>query len=295
VHGLRSMAREMCGSITHRLNSNPGLQTGARQPNHYAGYVDGADLTDRVAIVTGASRGIGRAIAVEVFSRGATLVLSSRKRTDLELVAQEINAVHPARALAIAAHMGKLDQLQALVDETMRRFGHIDILINNAGTNPHFGPLLSSDLSAWDKTIEVNFMGALNLTRIVAKSWMSEHGGVIVNVASVAGLKPTLGLGLYGISKAMLIALTAELSHELAGERIRVNAVAPGVIQTRFAEALWGNPVILDRVLRETPLGRLGTVEEVAHTVAFLASDAASYINGEVIVIDGGGIAGWLS
>jgi NAD(P)-dependent dehydrogenase (short-subunit alcohol dehydrogenase family) len=253
------------------------------------------DLTDRVAIVTGASRGIGRAVAIELISRGATTVLASRNQADLDQVAREINALGGDRAVAIAAHIGKVDQLQALVDETIRRFGHIDILVNNAATSPHFGPTLDADLVAWDKTIKINVLGAFSLISLVVKAWMANHGGTIVNVASVAGFKPSLGLGVYGVSKAMLIALTRELSHELAPQHIRVNAVAPSVIQTRFAEALWGNPVILDQVLRDTPLARLGTVEEVAKTVAFLVSDSASYITGETIAIDGGTTAGHTS
>lgn len=253
------------------------------------------DLTDRVAIVTGASRGIGRAVAIELINRGATAVLTSRNQADLELVAREINGSSGDRAIAIAAHTGKVDQLEALVDETMRRFGRIDILVNNAATSPHFGPILDADLKAWDKTIEVNLLGAFNLIKLVVKTWMADHGGAIVNVASIAGFKPSLGLGVYGVSKAMLIALTTELAHELAPQHIRVNAVAPSVIQTRFAQALWGNPVILDQVLRDTPLARLGTAEEVAGTVAFLVSDSASYITGETIAIDGGTTASHIS
>jgi NAD(P)-dependent dehydrogenase (short-subunit alcohol dehydrogenase family) len=170
----------------------------------------------------------------------------------------------------------------------MERFAHIDILVNNAATNPYFGPVLGAELSAWDKTFEVNLRGIFVLTKLVYEAWMETHGGTVVNVASIGGIRPGLGLGVYNITKAGVIMLTRQLAREVGG-KVRVNAVAPGLIKTRFAEALWGNEEILDRVLASNPMGRIGLPEEVASAVAFLASDAASYINGEVLVIDGGG------
>jgi len=246
------------------------------------------DLSGRVALVTGASRGIGSAIAHALAEQGAQVVLSSRKQSDLDEEAARINAEHPEAATAIAAHSGRPEDLERLVNEVMKRFSRVDILVNNAATNPYFGPVMGAELGAWDKTFEVNVRGMFILTKLVYEASMETHGGSVVNVASVGGLRPGLGLGVYNITKAAVIMFTRQLAKEIGG-KVRVNAVAPGLIKTRFAEALWGNEAILDRVLTANPMGRIGVPEEVASAVAFLASDAASYINGEVIVIDGGG------
>ena len=244
---------------------------------------------NRVALVTGASRGIGAAIADKLAAEGATVVLSSRKQADLDAAAEDINSRHPQRATAIVAHAGHPDELERLVAEMMERFGRIDILVNNAATNPHFGPVLDADLGLWDKTFEVNLRGVFALTKAVVRAHMEAHGGAIVNVASVGGIRPAFGLGIYNVTKAALIMLTQQLAKELGPRGIRVNAVAPGVIKTRFAQVLYETPEIRDRILQANPLGRIGSPEEVADAVAFLASDAAGYINGEVLVIDGGG------
>ena len=246
------------------------------------------DLTGRVALITGASRGIGSAIATALVEQGAQVVLSSRKQADLDEEAARINALYPERATAIAAHAGKPEDLERLVNAVMQSHGHIDILVNNAATNPYFGPVLAAELPAWDKTFEVNLRGVFVLTKLVYEAWMESHGGVVVNVASVGGIRPGLGLGVYNVSKAGVIMLTKQLAREL-GSNVRVNAVAVGLIKTRFAEALWGNEAILDRVLASNPMGRIGLPDEVAGVVAFLVSDAASYVNGQAIVIDGGG------
>ncbi len=246
------------------------------------------DLSGRVALVTGASRGIGSAIAEILAEHGAQVVLSSRKQADLDTEAERINALYPEKAVAIAAHAGKQDDLERLVQQAMERFSRIDILINNAATNPYFGPVLGAELSAWDKTFEVNLRGIFVLTQQVYRASMEAHGGAIVNIASIGGIRPGLGLGVYNVSKAAVIMLTRQLARELGGQ-VRVNAVAPGLVKTRFAEALWGNQEILDRVLAQNPMGRIGVPSEVAAAVLFLASDAASYVNGEVLVVDGGG------
>jgi NAD(P)-dependent dehydrogenase (short-subunit alcohol dehydrogenase family) len=243
----------------------------------------------RVALVTGASRGIGAAIAEKLAAGGAQVVLSSRKQEDLDAEAERINAEHPGRATAIAAHAGHPDELERLVNDTMRRCGRIDILVNNAATNPHFGAVLDADLGLWDKTFEVNLRGVFALTKAVVNAHMERSGGSIVNVASVGGITPAFGLGIYNVTKAGLIMLTKQLAKELGGRGIRVNAVAPGVVKTRFAQVLTDTPEIRDRVLERNPLKRFGTTQEVANAVAFLASDEASYITGEVLVIDGGG------
>jgi NAD(P)-dependent dehydrogenase (short-subunit alcohol dehydrogenase family) len=246
------------------------------------------DLSGRVALVTGASRGIGSAIAEILAEHGAQVVLSSRKQADLDTEADRINALYPEKAVAMAAHAGKPEDLERLVQQVMERFSRIDILINNAATNPYFGPVLGAELSAWDKTFEVNLRGIFVLTQQVYRVSMEAHGGAIVNIASIGGIRPGIGLGVYNVSKAAVIMLTRQLARELGGQ-VRVNAVAPGLVKTRFAEALWGNQEILDRVLAQNPMGRIGVPSEVAAAVLFLASDAASYVNGEVLVVDGGG------
>jgi NAD(P)-dependent dehydrogenase (short-subunit alcohol dehydrogenase family) len=246
------------------------------------------DLSGRVALVTGASRGIGSAIATALAEQGAQVVLSSRKQADLDEEAARINALYPEQATAIAAHAGRPEELERLVKSVIERFSRIDILVNNAATNPYFGPVLGAELSAWDKTFEVNLRGVFILTKLVYEASMETHGGAVVNIASVGGLRPGVGLGVYNITKAGVIMLTRQLARELGG-KVRVNAIAPGLVKTRFAEALWGNEAILDRVLASNPMGRIGLPDEIAGAVVFLASDAASYINGDVIVIDGGG------
>jgi NAD(P)-dependent dehydrogenase (short-subunit alcohol dehydrogenase family) len=246
------------------------------------------DLSGKVALVTGASRGIGSATAHTLAEAGAHVVLSSRKQADLDAEAERINQAFPGRASAVAAHAGREEDLGRLVSAVMERHGRIDILVNNAGTNPYMGPLMDAELSAWDKTFEVNVRGIFILTQLVYRAWMGEHGGSIVNVASTGGLRPGLGLGVYRISKAAVVFMTRQLAREIGGN-VRVNAVAPGLIKTRFAEALWANEEVLERILAPNPMGRIGTVDEVANAVLFLASDAATYVNGEVMVVDGGG------
>src|SRR5712692_3323834 len=225
------------------------------------------DLTGRVALVTGASRGIGSATAEALAEQGAIVVLSSRKQADLDDEANRINTRFPDRATGIAAHAGRQEDLERLVEDVMKRFSRIDILVNNAATNPYFGPIIDAELPAWDKTFEVNLRGIFILTKLVYAASMKQHGGAIVNVSSIGGLRPGIGLGVYNITKA----------------------VAPGLIKTRFAEGLWSNEALLDRVISSNPMGRIGVPDEIAGAIVFLVSDAASYVNGEVLVIDGGG------
>jgi NAD(P)-dependent dehydrogenase (short-subunit alcohol dehydrogenase family) len=245
------------------------------------------DLSGRVAIITGASRGIGRAIALAFAKAGARVALASRKAEGLEEVAREIEA-GGGNALAVATHVGQEDAVEALIERTVEAFGGIDILVNNAGTNPHFGPVLTATTAQWDKILEVNLRSAFLLIQRALPHLEARGGGKIINMASVAGLHPSLGMGIYGISKAGLIMLTHVLARELGPQHIQVNAIAPGVIKTRLSSALWESPDLAEALTRSTPLGRLGDVDDVVGAALYLASSLSDYVTGEVLVVDGG-------
>jgi NAD(P)-dependent dehydrogenase (short-subunit alcohol dehydrogenase family) len=245
------------------------------------------DLSGRVAVVTGASRGIGEAIAVGLAAAGARLVLASRKLEGVEAVAELIRA-EGGEAVAVAAHTGRPADVQALAERAREAFGGVDILVNNAATNPHFGPLLEAEESHWDKTFEVNVKGYVHAIRACVPLMRERGGGAIVNVASVAGMVPHGGLGVYGVTKAAVIMLTKTLAVELARDGIRVNAIAPGLIQTRFSEALWATPERQERALRSIPQRRLGQPDDLVGAVLYLAGDASRFTTGAVLVIDGG-------
>jgi NAD(P)-dependent dehydrogenase (short-subunit alcohol dehydrogenase family) len=251
-----------------------------------AGTVD-PEWAGKVALVTGASRGIGFATAKRLVELGALVVLTSRKQTDLDTAAAELNAQGPGRAIAIASHGGRLEDVERLVQGAISAFGTIDVLVNNAATSAHYGNTLDADVAAWDKTFEVNVRGPFLLIRSVVNTAMRE-GGAIVNVASVGGIHPVRGLSVYNVTKAALLHLTRQLALELGPVGIRVNAVAPGLIRTRFAEVLWKDEELHARHQRINPLGRIGEPEEVAEAIMFLASSASSYVNGHVLVVDGG-------
>jgi NAD(P)-dependent dehydrogenase (short-subunit alcohol dehydrogenase family) len=245
------------------------------------------DLTDRVAIITGGSRGIGRAIALAFAEAGAKVVVASRKQDGVDAVAAEIES-RGGTALAIATHMGQEEAVAALVEQTVETFGGVDIAINNAATNPHFGSMLSATAALWDKILEVNLRGAFFLCQQVAPIMEQRGGGVIINMVSTAGIRPSIGLGIYSISKAGLMMMTKVLAMELGPANIRVNAIAPGVIKTQFSRALWESDAIAQAVLNATPLGRLGEPEDIVGAALFLASPLSDYVNGEILVIDGG-------
>ena len=244
-------------------------------------------LEGKVAIVTGASKGIGAAIAVAFARAGARTVISSRKQEALEEVVATIHA-DGGEALAVAAHMGEPEQVQALVDRTIAEWGRVDIAVNNAATNPHFGPLLTADEGQIDKIIDVNLKGYLRLCKAVEPSMRANGGGKIINIASIAGLSPSMNMGAYSISKAGVLMLTQVLATELGEANIQVNALAPGLIKTKFSRALWENEKLVKRVQARNPLGRLGEVDDIVGAALFLATPASDYITGEVIVIDGG-------
>ncbi|MBI5487678.1 MAG: glucose 1-dehydrogenase [Deltaproteobacteria bacterium] len=246
------------------------------------------ELRGKVVVVTGASRGIGRELALGFARAGASLVLASRKAAALESVAAEVRALG-ARAEVVPTHVGKADEARRLIAATVEKFGRIDVLVNNAATNPVFGPTVTADEAVWDKIFEVNVRGPFVLCRAAAEKMVAQGGGAIVNIASVAGIRPMMGLGIYGVSKAALIHLTKTLARELA-PTIRVNAVAPGLVQTDFSRALLDDPDVRKIALGDVPLARPAAPAEIVDAVLFLACDASRYVTGEVVVVDGGKI-----
>jgi NAD(P)-dependent dehydrogenase (short-subunit alcohol dehydrogenase family) len=240
-------------------------------------------LKDRVAIVTGASRGIGLAIATELARQGAKVCVTARNAEHLTTAVAGIGG--PDAAIAVPGKADDADHQAEAVARTIEAFGRLDFLVNNTGINPVYGPVADVDPAAAAKILAVNVLAPLAWTRRARDAWMGSHGGSVVNVASIAGLHPSPGIGLYGVSKAALIRLTTELAVELAPS-IRVNAVAPAVVKTKFATALYEGRE--EEVSAAYPLKRLGVPDDIAAAVAFLLSDEASWITGQTLVLDGG-------
>jgi NAD(P)-dependent dehydrogenase (short-subunit alcohol dehydrogenase family) len=243
-------------------------------------------LSGKVALVTGGSRGIGRAIAVGLAKFGADVAVTSRKLPDLEEVAKEIKGLG-RRSMAVATHVGRVEEIGNLVPKVKDEFGRIDILVNNAGTNPTMNSAIDIEERAWDSIMNLNLKGLFFLGQAVARVMKEQGGGKIINVASVAGITPDI-LPVYSISKAGVIMATKVMAQQWAQYSIRVNAIAPGLTKTRFSEALWSNPDIEKAVMERSPLRRVGEPDEMVGAVVFLASDASSYVTGHVLVVDGG-------
>ena len=242
-------------------------------------------LDGKVALVTGASKGIGKAIAQVFAENGAKVMLSSRKQDQLEAAAAEIDG----ETAVFAAHAGKTEDGEAAIDATIERFGSLDILVNNAATNPYFGRAIDIDLSRYDKTFEVNLRGAFAWTQLAWTRWMREHGGNVVNLASIGGMTYGGGIGIYDTTKAALIHLTKHLATEM-GPQVRVNAIAPGLVKTDFAKALWEPSG--GEIAKLWPLKRLGEPVDIANAAMYLASDLSSWVTGHVLVVDGGAVLG---
>lgn len=249
------------------------------------------ELTGKVALITGASRGIGLAIAKSYAASGACVVISSRKQDALDQAAAEIHAMG-AEATPFAAHTGDPEAINKLVDKTIETYGGVDILVNNAAINPHFGPILSAEESHWDKTLDVNIKGYIRTAKACVENMKSRGGGKIINLTSINGLQAQPGLGVYSVTKAGVIMLTQVLALELATENIQVNAIAPGLIKTKFSRVLWDTPQIYQSAINHIPQGRIGQPEEVTGIAIYLASQASDFTTGAVFVVDGGQLAG---
>ncbi len=243
------------------------------------------DLSNKVALITGGSRGIGEAIAHAYAQHGAKVVVASRKIDNVQSVADAINAAG-GHAIAIACHTGDRAQIKAMIARTVTEFGGLDIVVNNAATNPHFGSLLSATDEQWDKTFQVNVKGYFAVIQEAAPYFIKQGHGKIINMASVAGISPGQMMGIYSASKAAVIMMTKSLAQELATQGIQVNAIAPGVIETKFSTALWSNAHLTATVNRKA--GRIGQPNDLAGTALFLASSASDYVTGTVIIVDGG-------
>ena len=242
------------------------------------------DLTGKVAIVTGASRGIGRAIA-EIFSReGARVVICGRKQETLDKVAREIGS----NVKAVACHVGRADQIENMIAVTAEEFGPVDILVNNAATNISFGPCLEIDEAQFDKMIDINLKSAFRLVKAIAPGMCARGSGSIINIASIAGIRPQRHSLLYSMTKAALIMMTQSYALELGPKGVRVNAIAPGLIQTALSEHYWKGEAQRDAVLAKQPIQRLGQPSDVAQLALLLASEKGSYITGQTLVVDGG-------
>lgn len=245
------------------------------------------DLSGRVALVTGASRGIGESIARLLAQHGASVIVSSRKIDDCNTVAESIVA-DGYKAEAMACHVGDMDQIQAIFQAIKDKHGKLDILVNNAAANPYFGDILDTDLGAFNKTVDVNIRGYFFMSVEAGKMMRDNGGGAIVNTASVNALQPGPFQGIYSISKAAVVNMTKAFAKECAGHNIRCNALLPGLTKTKFAGALFTHDEIYQKAIENIPMQRHADPDEMAGTVLYLVSDASSYTTGECIVVDGG-------
>ena len=244
-------------------------------------------LDGKVALITGASKGIGEAMARGLAEFGAKVVVSSRKQEAVDAVAEAFRA-DGLEATGIAANMGNIEQAHALVDKTVAAYGGLDIIINNAAANPVFGPIQQTEERTFDKIIDVNLKGPFELCKKAYPILKERGGGSIINISSIGGLTPESGIGIYSVSKAGINNLTMVMAQDWGADNIRVNAICPGLIKTKFSEALWNNEAILKRFLQHIPLKRAGTADDIAGLAVYLASDAAAYCTGGVYMIDGG-------
>jgi NAD(P)-dependent dehydrogenase (short-subunit alcohol dehydrogenase family) len=244
-------------------------------------------LDGKVAVLTGASKGIGRAIAEEYAKAGAKVAISSRKMDAVETVAEGINS-SGGEAMAFEAHVGYPDQLESMVDAVAKAWGTVDIAVNNAATNVHFGPLLTADEGQIEKNFDINLKGYIRFCKTVFPYMRDQGGGKIINLSSVAGLRPNFNMGIYSITKAGVLMLTKTLAKELGQHNIQVNAIAPGIIKTKFSRALWESDSLIEEFEAKVPLRRIGTTGDVVGAALYLASSASDWVTGTTMVVDGG-------
>ena len=246
------------------------------------------DMTGKVAIITGSSRGIGKAIAEDYADHGAKVVITSRNIGPCEEVAAAINARHPGAAIAVASSLSSKESLQAMVDAGRAAFGRIDVLICNAASNPHYGPMETITDEAFRKTLDLNIVSQHWLITMVAPEMRARKSGSIILVSSIGGLRGSEILGAYAITKAADIQMARNLAREFGPDNVRINALAPGLVRTDFAKALWENPENLKHSVEGACLGRIGEPHELAGAAVFLGSDASSFMTGQTLVVDGG-------
>lgn len=246
------------------------------------------DMTGKVAIITGSSRGIGQAIAEELAAHGAKVAISGRNIEPCEAVAAGINAAHPGAAMAVASNLSSKESLQNLVDETRAAFGKVDVLICNAASNPHYGPMATITDEQLRKTLDNNIVAQHWLIQMVAPEMIARKSGSIIIVSSIGGLRGSPILGAYAITKAADIQMTKNLAREYGPHNVRINSIAPGLVRTDFAKALWENPDNLKASTASAALGRIGEPREIAGAAVYLASDASTFMTGQTIVVDGG-------
>lgn len=245
------------------------------------------DLTGRVILVNGGSRGIGEAMAMELGALGATVLVSSRKKDAVQAVADAIIA-QGGKAHAYACHTGQAEQIDALFSAIKAEHGRLDVLINNAATNPYFGPMIHAPESAFDKTFEVNAKGYFMMAQRAAQIMVEQGKGSIINIASIEGLSPSPMMGIYSMTKAAVIMMTKALAKELGGSNVRCNCICPGLTETKFAKVLIDTPEIYDHYIQRAPLARHAQPSEIVGAAVYFASDASSYTTGAILPVDGG-------
>ena len=245
------------------------------------------DLNNKTAIVSGGSKGIGKAIATKLAQAGANVVICSRKKENLDSAVNEA-ASNGLTLIPIECNTSNKESIQSVVDYTLEKFNGVDILVNNAAANPYYGPILNSEDSHWDKIFDVNVKGYFNFAKACSKTMIANNSGKIINVASIAAKTPLEGLGVYNISKAAVVMLTKVLAKELGEHNINVNTLAPGLIKTDFSKALWENEDTHNKIVKSIPQGKMGSPDDISGMALYLASEASDFVTGSIFTVDGG-------